>query len=66
MSRLQAGLDRLRPWLARAVAIGRSIAARLAGIDAVPLLIGCADRIEAGFRWTLRLGVISCRAAASA
>ncbi|UZF90550.1 hypothetical protein [Bosea sp. NBC_00550] len=56
MSRLQAGLDRLRPWLARALAIGRNITARIAGIDAVPLLISCADRIEASFRWTLRLG----------
>lgn len=53
--RVQAGLRRLRPWLLRGAAFSRSIATRLARIDIVPVLIACADRIEAGFRWSLRI-----------
>lgn len=41
--------------LLQGVAFSRSIAARLAGIDIVPFLIGCADRIEGGFRWSTRV-----------
>lgn len=48
--RVQAGPRRLRPWLLRAVAFRRSIAAGLAGIDIIPVIIACADRVEAAFR----------------
>jgi len=55
VSRLQAGLQRLRPALLRGVAFFRRIAARLARIDIVPVLIACADRIEAVLRQSIRV-----------